>query len=288
MLIEGPFYPLYTNLAMKFVFKLILTILFIPLFLILLIGVTVRFQLLVPSFWENTFSASSTYSKLSISVNKNLESRVVAEGGKASDVKILTDLITPGNLKDTVDKNIDNVLQYANGKVNEIIIYIPVNKIPGSLLSKNFDKVTEQMSLTELLKEFNIHDISPVQIQMISRVGIGAWFFLVIICLISALLLYLLYLLIGPGKRIIAPGVALILAGVMASFATFSGTIVLINWAKDLVGSSNLGDSIIGIVVPPVIQGVLRTWLLLASTAIVLGVVLLFLRKPYNKSNKSK
>ena len=274
---------------MKLIAKLILTIIFIPAFLIFILAVNLRFQLLASSFWENTFEMGDVYSKLSISINKNLESQTIAEGGKASDVKILTDLITPENLKDTIGKNINNILLYANGEVNEITVYVPVNKIPKSLLSVNFGKVTEQMSLTELLKEFNISGVSPAQIQMISRVGNGAWFLLILAILVSALLLLLLYLLVDFGKRLTAPGVALILVGVIASLATLSGTIIQTNWTKDFSVSRNMGDAIIGIVVPPVIQNVLRTWLLLASAAIVLGIVLLFLKKPYiNKSNKSK
>jgi len=264
---------------MKFVLKFILALLFVPIFLILLIGVTVRFQLLEPSFWENAFSSSNTYSNLSVSINKNLESQTIAEGGRASDVKILTDLITPENLKDTIGKNINNILQYANGKVNEIIIYVPINKIPKSLLSKNFGKVTEQMSLTELLKEFNMSSISPAQIQMISRIGLWTWVFLIIVTLLFLLVQYLLYLCTSPGGRLVASGAAFIISGIVALLLTASGTVIRINLAKDLAGRTNLNDSIIGIIAPPVIQGVLSAWLLFAIAAIILGIVLFFVKK---------
>lgn len=248
---------------MKIIAKLILTIIFIPVFLIFLFTINLRFQLLTPSFWEKTFNSEDTYSKLSLAISKNLESRTVAEGGKASDIKILTDLVTPEYLKDTISKNISSILQYANGKANE--------------------KITEQINLTELLKEFNVTGISESQIQMVSRVGIGSWLFLVIMCLLSFLVLYLLYLLTNSGKRLVAPGVALVISGVIALLVTGAGTIIRINWTKDLINTSNLGNSLIGIIAPPIILRILTVWLSCAAVAIILGVVLFFIKKPYNK-----
>lgn len=275
---------MYTNYAMKFVLKLILTILFVPLFLILLIVVTARFQLLAPSFWENAFNANDTYSQLSVSINKNLVAQTIAEGGTGSDIRIFTDLISPENLKDVIDKNIVNVLTYANGKAKEIIVYLPINKIPKSLLSINFNKVTDQTPLPNLLKEFNVSGISPAQIQLISRAGFVVWVFLIVSIILPVLLLYLLYLLIDSGKRLVAPGLALVLAGVVTTAAYVIGTVIRINWTKDLAGSVNTGDSIIGILAPPILGAVVKVWLLYAISAMILGIILFFIKKPrYNK-----
>src|SRR4030043_2439922 len=81
---------LYTNHAMKFLIKLLLVILYVPVFLIFIFAVNLRFQLLTPSFWDKSFSSESTYSKLSVSINKNLESQTKAEGGTKGAVRILT------------------------------------------------------------------------------------------------------------------------------------------------------------------------------------------------------
>lgn len=274
---------------MRFVLKLILTVLFIPFFLVLLIAITLRFQLLEPSFWENVFAVNGTYSKLSVSINKNLEAQTIAEGGVGSDVKIFTDLISPDNLKDVINRNIVNFLAFANGRANQIIVYVPINKIPKSLLSANFTKLTDQMNLTDLLKEFNVSGIDLSQIQMISRAGTAAWVFLTASIIISVLLLYILYLLIDSGKRLLGPSIALILAGVAALAVFLLGTIIKVNWTKDLANSSNTGDAIIGTVAPPVIGGILKVWLIYAIVVIILGIILLFIKKPrYNVRNKSR
>jgi hypothetical protein len=274
---------------MRFFLKLILTIIFVPLFLILLIAVTLRFQFLVPSFWENTFGTTSTYSNLAVSINKNLVAQTISEGGNRGDVKIFTDLITSENLKDVINKNIVNVLSFANGSAKEIIVYIPINKIPKSLLTKNFSSLSDQMSLTTLLKEFNISGITPTEIQIVSRLGVNAWVFLITSTALSVLVLYCLYLLVDQAKRLIAPGVALILAGLSGMVVYLLGTVIRINWTKDLAGSVNTGDSIIGTVAPPVIGAVIGVWLIYAITLIILGIVLFFIKKPgYNKSDKSR
>jgi hypothetical protein len=274
---------------MKILLKLILVIAYIPIFLIFLVAANLRFQLLTPAFWNNTFGSESVYSKLSVSINKNLESQTIAEGGKASDVRVLTEIISPENLKDTIEKNLSNILLYADGKAKELIIYVPVDKIPKSLLSVNFDKVTEQMKLGDLLKEFNMFGVSPEQIQIISHVGTWSWILLGTTLSILFLFLYLLYSLTDPGKRLVANGLALTISGIIALLATGAGTVIRINWAKDLAGSSLTGDSLIGILVPPVIHGVLGIWLVLAAISFVLGFILFFVKKPiYNKERKKK
>jgi hypothetical protein len=272
---------------MKFIAKFILTVIFIPVFLAFLFAVNLRFQLLTPLYWEDIFSLSGTYSELSSSVSKSLVSQTVAQGGSAGDVKILTDLLSPENLKDVINTNIINVLQYANGKAKEITVYLPIEKIPVTLVPGNFTNISERMSLTDFLKEFNISGISASQIQSVSRLGLGSWIFLTSTVLVMFLLLYLLYLLVKSGKHLVAPGLALVISGITAFL--IRGIIVVIenDWVKALVTSANTGNLLIGIIVPPVIQGVLKIWSSFAAGAIVLGVILFFIKKPlYNSKSK--
>ncbi|OGM88798.1 hypothetical protein A2573_00140 [Candidatus Woesebacteria bacterium RIFOXYD1_FULL_43_18] len=268
---------------MKFLARLILIFLFIPVFIIFLFAVNLRFQLLTPSFWDKTLSSGDTFRALSASINKNLEKQAIDEGGRAGDVEILTNLITPENLEETFNKNINNFLRYANGRANDLIVYVPVNKIPLPLLSTGFDKIKTEMSLTELLKEFNVQGVSPSQIQMVSKLGPVSWIVFAGVTLFLALLLFLLYASVGSGKRLAAPGMALFISGLLALTAAGAGTVLRINMAKDLPVSPVMGDSIIGIVVPPIIQGVLTLWLYFAASAVILGLLLFFVKKPVKK-----
>jgi hypothetical protein len=216
---------------------------------------------------------------LSKSINTNLESGAVAEGGEVGDVEIFTDLITPENIKDLIDRNIINTLAYANRKANQIIVYIPVSKIPNSLLSNNLDKVTEQISLPDLLKEFNVSGITQEMIERVSYFGIWAWMLFVSTVIISVLLIFLMYLLTSAGKRLLVPGIALVLSGATTLAVVFLGKAILSAWINGISDSQNLGSSIIKIIIPPIIFEVLVTWSIYAVMALIFGVILFFIKK---------
>jgi len=265
---------------MKFIAKLILVIIFIPSFLLFILSLNFRLQFLSATFWQSNFNTNNIYSKLSLSISKDLESQTIAGGGRASDVEPLTDLVTPENIKDVVGKNIVNILNYANGKSTDFFVYIPVSKIPKPLLSKNFAGLKEQTKLSDLVKEYNVEGISLTQIQAISRFGVIAWMALAITLLFLTLLFYCIYLLVVPGKQLVAPGLAFILSGIMIYLFSSIGNAVQMSLANDLSSSQSLGDSIIKIVTPSIIRGFLSVWTLSAILATVLGVILLFFKKP--------
>ena len=81
----------------------------------------------------------------------------------------------------------------------------------------------------------------------------------------------------------VAPGIALIISGTIALLTVRAGTVMRINMEKDFAERTNLGDSITGIISPPIIQAVLSLWLYFAATAIILGFVLFFVKKPAKK-----
>lgn len=265
---------------MKFIAKLVLIIIFIPSFLLFILAINFRLQFLSASFWQANFNTNNIYSKLSSSISQDLEAQTIGGGGKSSDIKILTDLVSTENIKDAVDKNITNILNYANGKSKKLFVYLPVSKIPKSLLSKNLATLKEQTELSDFIKKFNIEGISLTQIQIISRFGIIAWMSFIITLLFSALLFYCIYLLVDSGKSLIATGLAFILSGIAIYLFSVFGNAIQISLVNSLSDSTNLGESIVRIVLPSVIRGFLSVWKLSAVLATAFGVVLLFFKKP--------
>src|SRR5574340_181787 len=110
---------------MKFIAKFLLTIIAIPVFIILVLSVNIRFQFLSSKFWTNTLEKGNVYSKISSVISENLESKVVAEGGGKNDAAILTSLVSPLNIKDFAQSNIQSIIDYANGKESEFGLYVP-------------------------------------------------------------------------------------------------------------------------------------------------------------------
>jgi len=243
-----------------------------------LIALNFRFQFLSSSFWQNSFSSSNTYLQLSETINKNLISQTIAGGGKASDVASLTDLASPANLKDFIINNINNVLKYANGSTTELFIYIPMEKVPKPFISQNFANTSDQVKLSDFIKEFNITGISTSQIELVSKSGFISWVFLIFTILVLALIFFLLYRSIPFGKKMSVMGLMLIISGGVALIISGLGEIIRTGWIG-LVGSSNVGDSLFGIIAPPLVQGFLNLWFFFSSAAVLAGILLFFVEK---------
>jgi hypothetical protein len=268
---------------MKFVLKIILSLFFILFFLTLVMSATFKFQLLKTDFWENTFTANGTYSALSQAVINNLESSAIAGGGRKSDVAVFTDLATTDNLKDLIDRNIENFLGYVNGKSVEMNVYIPVNRIPKYLLPTGLGNTGGQISFQEFLKETGIASVSASQIQKIQIIPniVNIAFFASIFLL--AVILFAYFKLTGRGKRFGFAGSALILAGII----TFTGAKLLVvlrnGLIQDLLHRTDLAGVITGTMTPPLITAISKVWIRDAIPAIIFGIILFFVKEPYIK-----
>jgi hypothetical protein len=273
-------------MAMKFIIKSFLAILFIPVFLLLLLAVTFKFQLLDSSFWQKTFSQGSVYSNLSASLGSYIEEKVTAEGGSRSDAKIFTDLVSPENLKDVIDKNLAEVLTYLNGESKGIIVYVPLDKVPPQLLPQKLGKISQHMALGDFLREFNMGEISPSQIASLSSLGRDSWYFLALAAVLTTGILILLLLLVDTGGRFVAAGTALVISGVIVVAGVGVGRIIFSGMANTLLKKPNITQEIVGSLLPPIALGILNLWVYFGAAALVLGIVLFFIKKPYYNKPK--
>lgn len=271
---------------MKILAKIVLTILFIPIFLILLISLNLRFQLLNQGFWQGTFAANNVYSRLSSLIKNYADEQVTSEGGNKNDIKVLTDLVTPDNLKDLIDRNIANVLTFANGKAKEVLVYLPIGKLPGDFVPMTSGKISEITPLSVLLEEFNVQGVPMTQIQNLSRLGLAGGIIFSSALILGTVIILSLFLLVDPGRRLVSPGIALVLAGIFALLLVWIGTILRVNWAGSLTAASSINNRILVTVVPPILGNLLSLWMWLALALIVIGVMLFFVRKPRYNSPK--
>ena len=84
---------------MKFVSKILLIILSVPILVLCVLSINVRLQFLSSDFWIGTFEKADVYTQISTSLSSRLLDKVVAGGGKGSDVAVLSSLISPNILK---------------------------------------------------------------------------------------------------------------------------------------------------------------------------------------------
>lgn len=241
---------------MKAFVQTLLVILFIPLFLIGLMSVTVKYQLLSPMFWQETFDTHNVYMSLSIALKDLVEEKTINEGGSRGDVKILTNLITSENLKDFIDINLENILNYVNGKSDKIIVYLPIAKIPYGLLPKNLG-IKEKMPLNDALKKLNIVGFHENQIKQIPLIGRSMTYILIIDLALLFIIIIFLY----------QPGIALILSGVITLMLVFLGN------------SIKFSNQLVLAFVPYILQNILNLWMWIGIVVTILGLALLFVKK---------
>jgi hypothetical protein len=256
----------------KLAAQILLIILLVPLLFLGVLAFTFKFQLLNSSFWINALEKGGAYSRTSSALKTYFEQKIEKEGGRAGDARVLTDLITPENLKDITEKNITNLLSFANAQNSEPIIYLPVKKIPRGLLPKEFATLPENIPLPTLLSKFNIAGVDAEQIRQFSSLGRAAGYFLVLDLVIAAIFLLLLILLTEKGKRLVAPAIALFLTS-MPVFALTRGG------AVSGTGGSSPAEVIALNLLPPVFGAIGIIWIIIGFSLIGLGVVLLFLKK---------
>ncbi len=263
---------------MKFFAKSVLFFLFIPVFLIGTLSAIVKYQILDPSFWQRSFDIGNVYSGLSQALKTYTVKQIIREGGNAVDARVLTDLITPDNIKDLIDGNLVNMLSFANGRAREIIVYIPISKLPKGFVSKDLG-VNEQTPLTTLISKFNI-PINRNQIQWISVIGKTSSFLLMSSVAILVICLCLFFGLTDAGKRITFAGVTLLLTGILSLLIWILTGSYVGSLTANLQSPPALEKQIIAIVAQPVLTEVAKTWLLVGVAFIIIGIASLFIKKP--------
>lgn len=270
---------------MKFIAKTLLILIGIPLIIVCMISVNIKFQLLSSGFWIKTFESGNVYSQVSTIVENRLIERVEAEGGMQSDVKVLSDLISPQSLKTVFERNIESVLLYANGKTSEMSVFVPLS-LGDALEGRdyyNLDNFSEKMTFAEFLEKFNIGGVKSSDIEAVSKFGLQSTI-LIITSFVALLLIFaLMYLATGSGKRLIAPAVALTMSGLIILGSSFGIGYMSRTLTTEFTDGTNIGASLITVFAPPVIQNLMDIWIWFGASSLVLGIAALFIRKPAKK-----
>jgi len=268
---------------MKIVAQILLIIFFVVLFFVGLVSATLKFELLNYNFWETTFQKHNVYQNLTSVSKTSFEAQIDREGGNKDDVKILTDLITPENTKDVVDRNLQNFLNFANGLSTQIIVYLPIDKIPRSLLPQNIIGVKSEMTISDLLTKFNFQDWQNLPFQNLFNIGKYVSYFFVGAVFLLLLILILLILLVKKGRRFIGLGTAFILSGSLTFFLVDVATNLADVFSKGLVDNSSIALIFLGVIFSPLTAEIVFAWKILGLTMLILGFGLFFVKKPtYN------
>lgn len=270
---------------MKNFVKTLLVIIFIPVFTIAVVLASIKFQLLSPQFWKSSLLQHNVYNALSQMTKTMAASKTVKGGGNPQDIKILTDIATPELIKDFMERNITNILDYANGKRPDLMAYIPISKIPKSLAPKSVGLNSEELPLTSLMSKFNISQES-LPLSQIVIVGKTATNLLVTASILSVIILIALFVLSEKGSNFISIGLTFIFSGLVVEIIVRILNIISMNLIKTPSGDLNFGASILAIVGPVILTELLKLWGLIGAIMIGIGIVVLFLKKPIHNLDR--
>jgi hypothetical protein len=272
---------------MKIFAQVLLVLFFVILFFIGLLAATFKFQILSYDFWTTAFQKHAVYQDLAVSSKNAFENQITVEGGKKDDVKTITDLMTTENAKDVVDHNVQNLLSFVNGTVPQIIVYFPLDKIPTSLIPKNVTGLKSEMPIADLLGEFNFQDYQNLSLQDLSHLGEYTTYVFAGAVAIFLMILVFLILLVESGKRFVSPGIAFLFSGGLTLLSAGILTNLNSNLSGNLVSQTSLVRVVVGALFPPAITEIISTWKIIGLAAIIIGVILFFVKKPvYNNSHK--
>jgi hypothetical protein len=265
---------------MKFAAQFLLILFFVIFTFAGLIGGTLKFQLLDYDFWNKAFEKHQTYSSLASASKTLLETQINKEGGSKSDAKVMTDLITTENAKDLVDRNVKNIITFANGKSPELMVYIPVKIIPKSVLPKYLIGIENDMTLTDLLVKLDYKNYEDVNLQGLAKAHLTANLIFFGSIALLLVILILLVLLVEAGGRLVAPGVALFLSGALVVSASRVSEGLKAMSVGSEAGGSSFASILLKSLFQPVVLEFMRTWLVVGLMLMVFGISLFFVRKP--------
>lgn len=231
---------------MKKLIKMILGIVFVPLFLLLVAVFTVKIYFLSPDFWKSVY-AQEFYGK-------------ITQVLKTQDEEILID---PVVLKDAADKNIVKVIDFLNGKNPDLLVYIPKEL--------DFTFAGGEVGVKPLLDKYLSVDPTVINnIMLLERTS----FYVNLVLIVAAILILTIFLIAGrtSGVYLVTGGLSLLLAAGLINF-------IKIQWVRDLL-PKNEGIAVIGI---PLMGKVSSLWVNYSIGTLVLGGLVLvlggFLRK---------
>lgn len=270
---------------MRILAQILLIVLFVILFLAELISTTLKFTLLNYNFWEISLQKYSVYQSLTDVSKSSFESQIDREGGNKNDIKFLTDLITPENTKDVVNRNLRYFLDFANGMSSQINVYLPIEKVPSNILPKNLLEIKSEMPLFELFAKFNFQGWQDLPLQNLSNVGKVVTYLFVGLSSLLVFLIISLVFLVERGKRFISLGIGFIFCGGLTFLLISITTNLNMMLSKSLVNNSSIALVILGTILSPVITEIMFAWKIVGLIIFILGFGLFFVKKPtYNNS----
>ncbi len=259
--------------------QVLLLIFYLIFFIILMFSSTLKYALLDYNYWTKSFEKHEVYLTLTNVVHESINSQVNSQGGNAKDVVVLTDLVTPENTKDFVNINLKNLFDFAKGNAPELKVYVPIKKLPNDLLPKSLINLNQQMTLKELSTRFNVTGLNNLPLNYISKLGFYNYYFFIGASVLAGLFLVMLVLSVSAGKKLIAPGIAILTSGLITIGLAELTRQLLVIMDQTISQKPNLNLILTRTILTPVVTDVLIIWTYFGVALCILGIITFFITK---------
>lgn len=264
---------------MKMFLQILLLIIVVPAVLVGIISATFKYALLEPQFWETTYEKYDVYSGLTNILKKSIINQTISDGGRSTDVSSLTDLLTNSNIKVFFNKNLENILGYINGNTRQLLVYIPIDLVPSGLLPAKLSNLSQTMTINSFIEKLNIQQSVQNQINSLYNTGKWANYVLIGDIILLLIIIFAFYILVEKGSRMIIPGLAFILSGLLVIVIYYLSHLIVGQVISTLLNASP-AEALVGTLAPSIILSISRMWFLGGVILLIFGVIVMFLKKP--------
>lgn len=236
---------------MRTIGKILAGIISILLFIILLLLVTIKFELLNKSFIFGAFEKNNAYAQLPVLIAGSLSSDPnLSEGEKIGYAEFVKN-IQPQDIKPLVENNLTQVLDFLNGQSKDVTIFFSLRGIGfenASGLSWSLSQLPDK-NLQERIKALNGIDNILIAIAIIVLIVLTGLFFLL-------------------GKRI------LLIGGIFIIVASLISRLILIIKSQELMSSPELSQKLIGLLFSSLSPEITTAWFIIGGSLISIWIAL--------------
>lgn len=240
-----------------------IVVIFTLLFLNVVIFVTLYFKLLDQTYLFKSFERNSVYQKIPGVLAKTLPNDPNLSFEEKFTISAIAPNIPSSFVKDAVEKNTLQILDFIHGRTNDIVITFP-----------SFDK-----NLAGKNTQWSLSKNAPVDFRMSVEMLHGAGSKLFAAIIFETLVLFALIIAYGRTDGRLFGSAPLFYGGGILLFLS----VFLKFFIPDLAGNLSKGpepsQAILGLVVSSLLPDIINLWLVISVFVILFGIVILVINR---------
>lgn len=248
---------------MKVFEKIILGIVFSLLCILLLLLATIRFELLNSSFLFWSFQRNNVYTKLPTVLAQSLPNDPHIKRDEQGDYANIVNSINPQTTQRIIESNLQQILNYINGKSDDITIRI---------FAKDF-AILDGSDIKWSLSQMQQHDAQTSENRFAFIQGLGNKILLVLFIIFSILIgLFLLYGRLTNPKSLLGGKKLVLITGILTCVLGIALRIFSFIIEKSLQQKLEPSQAILKLLASSLFPDISITWIILGGVLILMAM----------------